>query len=131
MIKTLVVLKMKKVSVNFDRVLSLAIVQEYIAGIMGMGIEVHILTSREPENGVDFIDNRDIWDTVNQLAIPLNNVRFTSYSDKSDYLVDSGMLFHLDDDQEKLDSIGNLTMVEPVNVNEPQWRDKCDKILNL
>ena len=122
---------MKRVSIDFDGTLDRADVEEYVAGLMGLGVEVHILTSREPENGVDFIDNSDLWDVVNQLAIPADNVTFTAYADKCDYLADSGMLFHLDDQSMELNAIGKLTMVKPVNVTKPHWRSKCDIILGL
>ncbi|MCK5788918.1 MAG: hypothetical protein KAH32_07960 [Chlamydiia bacterium] len=122
---------MRKVSIDFDGTLDRADVEEYVSGLMGLGIEVHVLTSREPENGLDFIDNSDLFDVVNQMAIPKENVRFTAYEDKADWLADSGMLFHLDDQAAELTAIGKLTMVKPVNVNKPHWRSRCDIILGL
>lgn len=122
---------MRKVSIDFDGTLDRADVQDYIAGLMGLGIEIHILTSREPENENEFIDNSDLWDVINQLAIPVKNVSFTSYDDKYKYLIRSKVLFHLDDQASELNSIGKETWVTPVNVNKAHWKSKCDKILGI
>lgn len=124
---------MKKVSMDFDGTLDRADVQDYVAGLIGLEVDVHILTDREPEdeNEIDFIDNSDLWDVVNQLAIPVKNVRFTSYLPKADWLVDSGTILHLDDQEIELKKIDDLTLVIPVDVKKPGWEERCDEILKL
>lgn len=126
---------MKKVSIDFDGTLSKPNVQDYVKNIMFKGIEVHILTARESDilntNEIQLIDNRDLWDVVEELNIPRSNVRFTGYDDKSNYLKDNLWIFHLDDDTIELNNIYKYTNTAAINVNKPSWVKKCNFLLGL
>ena len=122
---------MKQISVDFDGTLDRKDVQEYIRALLAMDIEVYVITAREPENGVDIIDNSDLWDVVNDLGIKPFNVWFTSYTDKYEYMKGSAIVLHIDDDSHELKMIWEKTSVIPVNVTKPDWKDRCDLILNV
>jgi hypothetical protein len=121
------------VSVDFDGTLDRADVEEYMAELIGLGYNVHILTSREPQDETEaqLIDNSDLFDVANQLGIPAENIFFTAFVPKYHYLEMSNMIFHLDDSEVELGEIDKLTNTVAINANTVDFRDKCDKVLGL
>jgi len=121
------------VSFGFDGTLDRADVEDYAAELIGLGFNVHILTLREPqdENEAQLIDNSDLFDVANQLGIPAENIMFTSYLPKYNILIDSNMIFHLDDSEVELEEISKLTSVIAINVNKNDFRKSCDRCLGL
>jgi len=122
-----------KVSFDFDNTLSRSDVQDYAYELIAKGYDVHILTSREPEDpyGIHFIDNSDLENIARRVGIPKENILYTSYCPKYWSLEDSGMLFHLDDCEVELGEIDRLIDVPAINVNNYDWREHCDDVLGI
>lgn len=127
---------MKKISIDFDNTLSRISVQKYVAQLLLIdNIEVNILTAREDDSlntsEIHMIDNRDLWEVINELGINRDKVRFTGYDDKYHFLKDDKYLFHLDDDSMELSNIHKHTNVLPINVTKGSWVHKCNFILGI
>jgi len=127
---------MKKVSIDFDNTLTKLSVQNYVKQLLLMDdIEVNILTAREDDalntSEIHMIDNRDLWDVINDLGIKKDKVRFTGYEDKYHFLKDDNYILHLDDDGGELNNIYKFTNVHPINVTKDSWINKCNDILGV
>ena len=129
------------VTFDFDKTLSRPDVQEYASALIARGIDVWVLTRRydnlhihkyEAHNlSKDEWNNDDVWEVVDRLGIPRWKVHFTNMEWKSDYLLGTNVLWHLDDDYMELSNIkysGCKTI--GIQVVSGGWKRKCERLLN-
>ena len=127
-----------KVSFDFDGTLSRKDVQTYAKSLVESGIEVWIVTSRVStksglEKGWHWIEkqNQHLYDVAEQIGIKKENIVFTEYVDKAEFLKGKGFIFHLDDDTHELMCIlDSKDGCKPVNVEHFEWKETCQSHLN-
>ena len=125
---------MKKVSFDYDGTLALPSVEEFAKELVEQGYDVWVVTSRigdddlensfQPWRTPDW--NRDLWESCERIGISKNNVVFTSFKEKIDYLKDKNYIFHLDDDLYELTAImESKDSCMPLNVGHSDWKRNC------
>lgn len=125
----------KTITVDFDGTLSRHDVQEFVKELMNEGINVWVLTSRYddlhkhryPHNPT----NEDLYKVTDKLGIHRGNIRFQCMRPKAEYLRDSNVVLHLDDDFIELYDINRLTNTIPVDVNLKNYKKQIKNILEL
>lgn len=101
-----------KVSFDFDGVLSQLAWQTVAVGMIEHGEDVYIVTARCQDRGAR------VYDIADRLDIPRGNVVFTCNRDKWEAIQQEGIELHVDNNQEQLDLIQELT--EAVGINAGQ-----------
>lgn len=117
-----------KVSFDFDKTLSRGDVQTYAKELINSGIEVWLITGRDPK---DF-DNDELFSIAERLGIPKEHIKFTNNVKKAIFFENNpGFIWHLDDNPHELISIERRN-VEPigVSVGSPYYKEICNDILN-
>lgn len=119
------------VSFDFDSTLDKKTVQEYAQDLINRGIDVWICTSRfSPENAPNKEWNDDLFKIADELEIPRDNIVFTNYADKCEFLKDTNFIWHLDDDWIELKEINKQTKTLGISVfGNTNWKNKCERIL--
>ena len=110
-------------SFDFDDTLSLPSVQEVAKSLVLEGYDLKILTSRR-EN----VDNSDLFKVANDLCI--DDVRFTNYGSKHEYLSNYEADIHIDDKKIELIAISQFTNVEVVDVTNSNWEFLLNQLLD-
>lgn len=126
-----------KVSFDFDGTLSKKDVQLYAKSLVEKRYEVWIVTSRiatEPAiaKGWHWIErqNQELYDVANEVGIKRENIAFTEFVDKIEFLKDKDFIFHIDDDVDELMAILNSKdSCKTVNVEHFEWKETCENIL--
>lgn len=126
---------MKTITVDFDDTLSRPDVRKFVKELMNEGINVWVLTSRYddlhkhryPQNPT----NEDLYKVTDDLGIPRGNIRFQCMRPKAEYLINSNVVLHLDDDFIELYDINRLTNTIPVDVNLKNYQKQIKNILGL
>lgn len=96
-----------KVSFDFDSTLNQGWVQEICIQFKLSGkSEVFITTSRRPQ------DCSDVYEITDNLGIPRENCRFTTFEDKYKFLEDFDI--HFDDDPYEIDLINRHTQCKGI-----------------
>ena len=122
-----------KVSVDFDNTLSREDVQNYAKNLLEKGIEVFVVTARFNELRKSFFKNNptnnDLWAVCNKIGIPERNVIFCNMEDKYEQLVDTNLVWHLDDCWVTINEIISKTKVPAIDVTRSDWKNQCDNFL--
>ena len=126
-----------KVSFDFDGTLSRKDVQELAKELIRSGYEVWIVTSRiatEPAlaKGWWWIErqNQELYDVAEIVGIKRENIVFTEFVDKIEFLKGKEFIFHIDDDVDELMAIlKSKDSCKTVNVEHFEWLETCKKIL--
>jgi hypothetical protein len=126
-----------KVSFDFDGTLSRKDVQNFAKGLVESGYDVWIVTSRiatEPAlvKGWHWVErqNQELYDVAERVGIKIDNIIFTEFVDKIEFLKDKDFIFHIDDDVDELIAILNSKdTCKTVNVDHFEWLETCKKIL--
>ena len=131
---------MKKVSFDYDGTLALPSVEEFAKELVEQGYDVWVVTSRVGDDDLDNSFqpwktpdwNRDLWESCERIGIPKDNVVFTSFKEKIDYLKDKNYIFHLDDDLYELTAIMESgDSCRPLNVGHFDWKNNCLEVLKF
>ena len=91
---------MTKVSFDFDNTLSRTDIdiQDYVKELISRNIEVYICTCRLTcERSTIRNANEDLFLISEKLGIKRENIIFTNFENKSEYLKDKDVKFHIDD----------------------------------
>ena len=131
-----------KVSFDFDSTLDRKDVQSFAKELVIDGHEVWIVTTRvsdEMANNypIDFKNrvlkaNRKLFRVADNIGIKRNNIIFTGFVNKIEFIKGNNFIFHLDDDPDELMKIfNNPDPCKPINVGHFEWESDCRKILNL
>lgn len=128
---------MKLISVDYDGTLSKKEVQDYVRVLIDLGVEVQITTARtiytnylyegHPISSKDW--NGDLFKVSDSLGIPRDKVIFCDNGNKSDF-INKEVTFHLDDDELELMNLLDNNRYIGIDVNNPRWRELCNKRLN-
>lgn len=126
-----------KVSFDFDSTLSRKDVQDFAKSLVQSGVEVWIVTSRiatEPalEKGWWWVEkqNKQLYDIADEVGIKIENIVFTEFVDKINFLKGKNFIFHIDDDVDELMAIkDSKDSCKTVNVEHFEWLETCKNIL--
>lgn len=126
-----------KLSFDFDGTLSRKDVQDFAKSLVNIGHDVYIVTSRistEPalKKGWHWIEkqNQELYDVAQKVGIKKENIIFTEFVDKINFLSRKGFTFHLDDDEEELIQIfESEDSCQGINVEHSSWKQKCESLL--
>jgi len=126
-----------KVSFDFDGTLSRKDVQEFAKSLVQSGHDVWIVTSRietEPalKKGWYWIErqNQELYDVAENVGIKRENIIFTEFVDKIEFLRGKNFVFHIDDDVDELMAIlSSKDTCKTVNVCHFEWKENCENIL--
>lgn len=126
---------MNKVSFDFDGTLALEIVQEYALELLDRGIDVWVVTSRYKAGNYPMnpqFKNEDLFEITDKLNISRNKIVFTEWVDKWYYFKNEpNFKWHLDDYDIELLGINSYTKVKGIHVEDSNWKNDCEKYLNL
>lgn len=114
-------------------------VQHFISLLIKLGWDVWIVTSRYDTanallNKWTWVesDNDDLFELSDILGIKRENIVFTNYADKIDYLAGKGFLFHVDDSPEELMKIRESNdPCYPICVDYFAWEEDLIKKFNI
>jgi len=129
---------MKKVSFDYDGTLALPSVEEFAKELVEQGYDVWVVTSRVGDDDLDKSFqpwkspdwNKDLWESCERIGIPKDNVVFTSFVGKIDFLKGKDYVFHLDDDLYELHAIMESgDTCRPLNVGHFEWKQNCLELL--
>ena len=124
----------KIVTFDFDSTLSTKIVQDFAKSLISKGIEVYVLTSRYDEltkhNYVPNPINEDLYKVIN-LGIDRTKIRFQCMRPKSEYLFNTKVIWHLDDDWVEVNEINSQTKTKGIDVTLKGWKQECLNLLEL
>lgn len=125
----------KIVSFDFDGTLSKPHVQEYAKELIARGLDVWVITARYDElhsHLYNFNDatNDDLWKIIDDLGIPKWKVCFMNMNPKADYITNTKIIWHLDDDFVELSNIRHAHIPTiGIQVNAGSWKRKCERLL--
>ncbi len=127
----------RPVTFDFDDTLAKPVVQEYCKVLVKRGIDVWILTSRydmlniHRYADVEHHNHKDLWKVCEYVGIPRHKVIFTNFTSKAEYLKETNVLWHLDDNYLVLSEIKHqCPKTFGIQVNSGSWKSKCERILN-
>lgn len=123
-------MKQNKVSFDYDETLDREDVQEYCRELQSKGIDVYVTTSRCDEKYFPQTSNRDMFETLNKLDIPKDNLFLCNYYDKYEIIGDMEFVWHLDDSQDEIDLLNEHTDVKGIDVKKGDWKDICESYLD-
>ncbi len=121
-----------KVSFDFDNTLSKQDVQDYAKNKKKKGVEVFIITARFNELRKSFFKqnptNDDLWNICYKIGLSTKNVIFCNMEDKSTAILDTDLVWHLDDCWVTLNDINSNTNTPAIDVTKKDWKQKCNKL---
>lgn len=131
------------VSFDFDDTLSKLHIQEYAKQLVDRGESVFVITTRYDylhchlyDNDVrsmvenDLYLNLDLWLIVDKIGIPRENVFFTNMKNKADFIKDTKLIWHLDNNVYELYEMKKLKCKTfGVSTHSSNWKHKCERIL--
>jgi len=124
----------KIVTFDFDSTLSTKIVQDFAKSLISKGIEVYVLTSRYDEltkhNYTPNPINEDLYKVVDNLGIDRTKIRFQCMRPKAEYLFNTKVIWHLDDDWVEVNEINSQTKTAGIDVTLKGWKEACLNLLD-
>lgn len=131
------------VSFDFDDTLSKIHIREYAKYLIEKGVNVFVITTRydflhshlydEDIKGIvnNLEDlNLDLWNIVDDLNIPRNRVFFTNMQNKSKFIKDTKLIWHLDNNiYELYEMKKDRCKTIGISTHSSSWRNKCERIL--
>ena len=126
----------KIISFDYDNTLSnKEEVQDYCKELIEKGIEVHIVTTRYDDLHAHLYaslkNNNDMYQITDILGIRRENIHFMNFQfGKANYLFDTKVLWHLDDDEIELKNFKRLNKVKGIYIYDKNWKEQCEKLLN-
>lgn len=126
-----------KVSFDFDNTLSEKEVQDFCKELVLEGNEVFIVTARISDSEAIKSNwhwiprqNQQLYSIADECGVPRENIIFTAYSDKIDYLKEKNFIFHIDDDFEEINLIEESNdQCKGIFTYDPEWKQKCLELL--
>lgn len=131
------------VSFDFDDTLTKSHIQEYAKYLVDRGENVFVITTRydflhshlydeDIKSMVSTLEelNLDLWMITDKIGIPRERVFFTNMQNKSKFIKDTKLVWHLDNNiyelyemkKEKCKTIG-------ISTHSSSWKNKCERIL--
>lgn len=126
---------MKIVTFDFDSTLSTKVVQDFAKSLILKGVEVLVLTSRYDElhkhRYVHNPTNEDLYKVTDELGIDRTKIRFQCMRPKAEYLFDTNVIWHLDDDFVEVNEINSQTKTIGIDVTLKGWKNLCKELLDI
>lgn len=124
------------VSFDFDGTLSRPDIQEYAKGLIEQEINVIVTTSRYDEKNKHLYPvnptNEDLYAVTDKLGISRDKIHFMNMGLKADFLKDTDVIWHLDDDEVEVEAIDDLdNPVIGVLAVEDNWEYLCNVLIAL
>lgn len=124
-----------KVSFDFDNTLSHKIVQDFAVSLINRGIDVWVLTSRYDELHKHKYrynpTNDDLYKVTDRVGIDRTKIRFQCMRPKTEYLYNTNVIWHLDDDYVEVNEINRETKTVGIEVTQKGWKKKCLDLLEI
>lgn len=121
------------VTFDFDSTLSRVDVQDYACDLLSRGYDVWVLTSRYDELHKHLYAKNptldDLYEVVDRIGISRDKIRFQCMRPKAEWLYNTNVIFHLDDDSVELNDINIETNTVGVSVLSGNYKSKCERIL--
>lgn len=115
------------ITLDFDSTLSTLEVQQFYHQIKDK-VNIFVLTRRydclHKHLWKNNPTNDEVWEVVNNLGIPKENVFFTNFELKYTFLKDTFVLLHLDDDWIEIDYINTHTSTKGICTMEHNWKKR-------
>jgi len=126
-----------RVSFDFDNTLSEKELQDFCRELVSQGNEVFIVTARISDSEAIKCNwpwiirqNQELYSIADECGVLRENIVFTAYSDKIDYLKDKDFIFHIDDDLDEINLIEESNdQCKGVFTYDPDWKQKCLELL--
>jgi hypothetical protein len=122
-------MKNKIVTFDFDSTLSQKIVQDFAKSLILKGFDVYVLTSRYDEltkhNYILNPNNQDLYKVTDRLGIGREKIRFQCMRPKAEYLYNTNVIWHLDDDWKEVNEINRHTKTKAIDVALKNWKKQC------
>ena len=122
------------ISFDFDGTFSTKIVQDFYYEIKDK-VNFVILTRRYDELHKHLWksnpSNKELWDLIDSWRIPKENVFFTNFEWKYQFLTDTFVLLHLDDDCNEIDYINKFTSTKGICTMETNWKNRILTYIDL
>jgi len=134
---------MVKLGFDFDNTLDRKNIQQYAKELISRGYEVWIVTGRMTNDIytkhmfskgiiVPYNINSDLFKVAKEVGIPENRIQFMNMRDKYHFFISHpDFLWHLDDDFIEIKGINKNTSVIGISSISSNWKNKCEKILNI
>ena len=123
----------KIVTFDFDSTLSTILVQDFAKSLISKGIEVYVLTSRYDEltkhNYLLNPRNEDLYKVIDRIGIDRTKIRFQCMRPKAEYLFNTKVIWHLDDDGVEVEEINSQTNTKGIDVTLKGWKKQCLELL--
>lgn len=120
-------------TVDFDGTLSRADVQKYVKRLIFHGHDVFILTSRYDDlhahNYPINPQNADLYNVASACYIPLHRVIFMNMRSKYEYLFNSIVDIHIENDNVEIEEILHHTKTNCIDVNKKDWFKNLEILL--
>ena len=121
------------ITVDFDGTLSRADVQKYVKRLIFHGHDVFVLTSRYDDlharNHSLNPQNKDLYDVASACYIPPHRVIFMNMRSKYEYLFNSIVDIHIENDSLEIEEIQHLTGINCIDVNKKDWIENADIVI--
>jgi hypothetical protein len=108
-------------------------VKDYAKILVKIGVDVWVVTSRYDELHKHLWPNNptndDLWAVIDEVGIKRENVKFMNFEGKADFLRDTFVLWHLDDDDVELENFRTIN-TKGINVNCTDWKMICEKVFS-
>jgi biotin operon repressor len=130
--------KIAQITVDYDQTLSRKEIQDYIKELIDSGVDAWVVTARFDDLHKHLYDthleydNEDLWRVIDYVGIPHYKVRFTCLESKADYLENTNVIWHLDDNQDELNAINKrVKRLKTIGVDSlsSNWKESCNRLL--
>jgi len=125
-------MKIKRVAFDFDETLEYECVQDYAKELIERGYEIWIVTARNSIPHPPYVSNEDLYEVADKLKINYLHIKFTNELLKYHYFKtrNNAFILHIDNDDEEVNAINKNCEIKAIEwINDPNWKNKCDKIL--
>ena len=121
------------ITIDFDGTLDRKDVQEYVKRIIMDKHDIYILTSRyddlHAQNYKLNPQNNDLYEVANWLNIPKHQIIFTNMRSKYEYLFNSIVDIHIENDELEIEEILHYTKTNCIDVNKKDWIENADIVI--
>lgn len=128
-----------KVSFDFDNTLSEKELQNFCKELVLQGHEIFIVTARISDSEAIKSNwhwiprqNQQLYSIAEECGVPKENIIFTAYVDKIEYLKSKNFIFHIDDDMDEINLIEESNdPCKGIFTYDTNWKQKCLDLLRI
>lgn len=128
-----------KVSFDFVNTLSEKELQDFCKELVLQGHDIFIVTARISDSEAIKSNwhwiprqNQQLYSIAEECGVPKENIIFTAYVDKIDYLESKNFIFHIDDDMDEINLIEESNdPCKGIFTYDTNWKQKCLDLLKI